>query len=348
MHAVLGLMAAISLLSCQPSLEEPPLRVESGTCRIRSTVPVELPTRLAAEMCEASNELRAVLELPARPTAIDYSLFLAHPQSQLFCGDASIPFAVACFSRGTVRTSDPFHLHELVHATLIPAGLRGTAALQEGAAEVFSCRPGTTDVLPSLPLERFAGSRAFYIGGSGGYTPAASFVSFLLDRAGPATFAELLAATDDRTSLAGLDRATRRLYGEPIADLHAAWQAEGPQPLHRICRPFYPCSAPELGDEPTLTLVRGLTSGLISHAGAVRTFSVETAGELHVEAYGPSVSVSVVSCERGPDVMVVEQESHRLDDRAPIEPGRYALRLTARLLEGDQTEVEAELRVRVE
>ncbi len=93
--------------------------------------------------------------------------------------------------------------------------------------------------------------------------------------------------------------------------------------------------------------VSGLSES-VSTAGVVRTFTADFPGELHIEAHAPSASVSVISCDRRPNVMDVAQDTRILDARAPIEPGRYALWLTARVLEGDQSEIEAEFRMTIE
>lgn len=343
--AVMGVVAGTSLSGCDLSL--PPLRIEDESCGIYSSVSVDLPRELAAAHCEFVRSLGETLGVELAGVQIDYALYGGSEEVGRNCGNPPIASPAACYYRSVVFAATPFHRHELVHAALHAGGLDGSSALQEGAAELFSCAPSGLVLDGDLPLAHLANSSAFYGATDLTYAGATAFVSFLLDRGGEATFAELMDATDRCTSLGGLDSATRRLYGESIEDLHAAWRAEPPQPGYRVCRPVYECSSPELDDSGSLTLVRGVSYANTT-AGAVRTFTVETPGELHVEARAPGASVVVISCDRGPPVMRVYQDTRELDERAPIGPGRYALWLTARVLEGSDSEVEAELRVTVE
>lgn len=338
----------LTLPACEPSLDLPPVRAEAGGCRVLTTESAALSSAYPAELCAFQERLQAALSLVPEDLPLDYALFATSNASRAKCAsEGARTEATACAIDGVAMTSDPFHLHEVVHSTLLSRALEGPSALQEGAADVFGCRGGSdTPVAPTLPLELLADSTAFYAW-DGGYTPAASFVSFLLER-GEAKFTALLAATNQGTSLAELDRRVRAIYGSPLGELHAAWQAAGPRPYYEVCRPVYLCGSPLLDASPSVTLVRGV-AGSLAQGGVARTFVVEAEGVLHVRAATPAPELMVLSCDRDASVFDLSRPDARvIDERAPIHPGRYAIWLRGTILEGDQSEAAAELSVVLE
>lgn len=346
--ALLLVATQITLPACQPSSNLPPVRAEAGACRVHTTESAALSSAFPAELCGFQGHLESVLSLTPEETPLDYALFATSSVSHAECESrGTVADASGCAWAGLAIASTPLHLHEVVHSMLFSRDLEGSSALQEGAAEVFSCRGGSdTLVAPTLPLEILTDSTAFYAY-DGGYSAAASFVSFLLDR-GEAKFTTLLATTNHGTSLSELDRRSRAIYGASTAELYADWQAEGPQPYYKICRPVYPCGSPLLDGSPTVTLVRGMADS-IAQGGTARTFVVETEGVLHMRVVTPAPELTVLSCDREADVLNLSRPDARvIDERAPIRPGRYAIWLRGTILEGDQTGVEAELSVVLE
>jgi len=337
---------AVVLPCCEPVFELPPFRTEAGNCRLLTVSSVALSRELPEAHCAFRDRLAEALEFTT-DAPIHYGLLSTQLESRQRCADSvDIQGGVACAQPSTLLSSEPFHRHELVHAVLLAQGLVGTSALQEGAAEVFSDRLGNSS-LGSLSLTQLTNREAFYADRAHTYSGAASFVAFLIDRHGEAAFGELLARTNMRTDLGTLNAHTMDVMGESIMELHAAWQVAPPLPRERVDPRLYECGEPLLGTDGRLTLVRGVSDSILM-AGAARTFVVEREGELHVHAEVPAPNVRVVSCDRAPDVMDVRNRGRMLDERAPIRPGRYAIWLTGLVLEGDQSEIDAVLRVTVE
>lgn len=337
---------SVVLCSCEPAFELPPLRTESGNCRLFTAAPVVLSRGLPEAHCAFRDRLAEALQF-STDVAIDYGLLGTQLESTQRCGDSvDVQGGIACAQTSRVLTSQPFHRHELVHAVLLAQGLVGTTALQEGAAEVFSDGVGNPS-LGSLSLAQLTNREAFYADRGNTYQGAASFVAFLIDRHGEAAFGELLARTNMRTDLGTLNAQTMDVMGESIVELHAAWEAAPPLPRERVAPHLYECGEPLLGVDGHLTLVRGVSDSILE-AGAARTFVVEREGELHVHAEVPAPYVRVVSCDRQPNVMDAASGTRVLDTHAPIQPGRYAIWLTGSVLEGDQSEIDAVLRVTVE
>ncbi|GAB4205921.1 MAG: hypothetical protein OHK0013_22110 [Sandaracinaceae bacterium] len=246
--------------------------------------------------------------------------------------------------------NEPFLVHEIVHNVLRANGLEGVPALQEGTAEVYG---GTLWNEPStersLPLASLTDVDAFQAGASMNYSAAASLVSFLLDVGGEARLVALMARTTYDTDLAGLDAAALEVYGRSMTDLHAEWSARPAEPGSRLARPVFQCSAApfELGTTQSVFLERGVSES-ISRGGSLRTFTVPRDGMLRVLVAAPLPAITVLSCERGPLVVSEQLTGRDAEVTAAIPAGRYAIWVTAELLEGDLTELEVSLFVDVE
>jgi hypothetical protein len=244
----------------------------------------------------------------------------------------------------------PLHGHELVHAVLLAQGLTGTAALQEGAAEVFGKPYRHARPIPhSLRLGDLVDAEAFREESSGGYPSAASFVSFLLDRGGEARFFTLMSRTHSDVSLASLDATTLDIYGATMTDLHAEWGALPEEPGYMVSRPIYPCGAAPIEAPGLMIFDRGVAE-TFGRAGAVRTFSVARPGVLRVRMTGaPSPEVTVLSCDRGgPGLDEGAIDSNELDVSAPVEPGNYAIWMSATLLRGADASIEVDVSLTIE
>jgi hypothetical protein len=330
------------LTGCGPEL--PPFRIEHGSCELYTDAPVTFSDALPREHCAFGDRLSTSLGLPIEAVPLRYGLFDRNAELPSVCADGD----VACANGGTVISTEPLHLHELVHAHLIARGLSGTRALQEGAAMVHGCTERSSGaVLPELTVEQLVESEALYAAGSRAYGSAMSFVSFLLGLEGEATFVELMRRTNEGTRRLELDAILLALYGSDAAELLAQWTALGPQPGHRLCRRVYECAAPAWTGDGVLELERGIADDL-AHAGAIRTLTVEREATLRIHADVIGAEVTVLSCDRGPDVIPEAGRWSASDDEASIAPGRYAIWITGLVLEGDQGSVEADVSIAIE
>lgn len=331
----------LTLGGCEPEL--PPFRVAYEGCELYTDVPVAFNDALPREHCAFGDRLTASLGLPIEPVSLRYGLFSDPPGVQGICFDG----VGGCGTSGYVFATVPLHLHELVHSTLLSRGFDGPRALQEGAAAVFACSAfPSTEVVPDLAVELLTNTDLFYET-AGRYEQVQSFVSFLLDREGEATFMALMERTDDGTGMAALDAVLVDLYGSDAAALLAEWTALGPQPSYRLCRRVYECGAPEWTGDGTLVLERGMSSGS-AFGGAIRTLTVEREATLRVDADLVGREVRVISCDRGPDIVPDAGFWSASNDTATIAPGRYAVWITGLLLQDDQSTVEAEVSIAIE
>jgi hypothetical protein len=280
---------------------------------------------------------------------IHYALMRSRAEAEARCREAGLPWLRRGCAIGPdiVVAEAPFLSHEVMHNLLYANGAFGVVALQEGAAEVYG---GTLWNEPSveraLSIELLTDIEAFQ-NGREAYSAAASLVSFLLDVGSEADLIALMSRTSYESDLAQLDAVALDVYGRTMTDLHGEWSARPPEPGSRIARPVFQCSSPglTLGAEELLHLERGVSES-VNRGGVLRTFEVQDDGTLRIVVSAPEASVTVLSCDREPLVMSQRVEGGIAEALVP--PGRYAIWLTAAVLDGGVSGLDASVSVSVE
>jgi hypothetical protein len=245
---------------------------------------------------------------------------------------------LGCAATGNAVSVEPFHLHEVVHASVEP----GTAFLEEGRAQLLDCRDaGNVALIEHRLSDEAMNGIAFY--GEGNYDAAASFVSFLLDRAPAEAFRDMMSELDLDSSLEATDQAALRHYGQTIRSLRDEWALLPAEPRYENCRHAFECGEPELSNEP-MVLVRGVSQA-VARGGAVRTFSVSRETELHLTLQAMAPILHVGSCDRRAHPGDWRSTAGSLEVRIRLAPGNYYLWLTGLLPDPGDSEGLAEITV---
>jgi hypothetical protein len=177
------------------------------------------------EVCRGSWEVqeRYVAEmvalLGAEPMApIPYTR-IELDEREHYCGREDIG---GCAVDGEVAYSiHAVHLHELAHVLARRVGARGPWAIGEGFAEVFG--DGLYSTTRRLPIEDVMADVEADRGGS--YYTAGLFVRFLIEEYGLESLLEFMRRTDRDSDADEYGAAFQAVFGAPIADAYAAFEA---------------------------------------------------------------------------------------------------------------------------
>lgn len=166
----------------------------------------------------------------------------------------SVPSGLAgCADEDTVRSTLPFHAHELAHTYVFRAwGRHSVGLLAEGVAAALSCEPFYTaqpDQTPREVLLPFLDSldweRLLHIRGdtNAGYGAAGFFVTHLAEKHGWARVAELYRRVPPNADATSFDREFRAVYSLSMTE---AWSEALDDRGGASCQMDWPCQATPL------------------------------------------------------------------------------------------------------
>jgi hypothetical protein len=342
--AARGVLIWFGLTACG----HPPLKFESEHFRVYAEAEL-CPERL--DWLEHSYDSISTflgVEIP-EGQKIDYFLYSSIEDSEESCG--WIGGGPRCATSSSVRTDEPVHYHELVHALALHWG-RAPRMFEEGLAEVIGCDGSAANEssAPTVEAAAWLVDDGFWQGSPderfARYGEAQAFVHFLMERYGTEEFLALYRDLDTDSDRERVDTAFRDRLGVPLDLAVQAWVDEGPTTRLASCYPVPVCRAPPLSETPENV---ALTCGpaidpLIPDLGAIRSLRIEDdrAAVIHIASDRETEWAAVRPCARemqrvhtipGRGRQTYRELGFPLEgDRlliAELDPGEYAVELRA-------------------